>query len=334
MEDEYLSNGSYHQSPGDTTVTTSPGAGDPPEQDSSSTLLEKAIRGIVRDEMNYPPRETGILTPKGSDAFWLFILLGNITFVLWFLSESQVASEKLDLLTKIVPWLGTSAFALGYTWARDKVLALTRHGLFKIGQLLLFLVLFLSQLPILSIRPAILPQDALAKIADQKEPRKDGERIWLTLGTYKVKIDLLTRQPADDLTTSAEFELGYPDLLGSWWGKGGQPHWYLKYRSDIGTSGANTDITITKTDSSFDKSFLNSNLHTYENIPVNIKDANTLHIRGTEKVVGDLHSLDLPFGVYEIRANYLTCQKESDPQVIDMKNRGVDRFYVKFGECQ
>lgn len=305
----------------------------PPAKEPSALLLEKAIRGIVREELKNPGKESAALTPTALDAFWLFILLGNITFVLWFFSESQIASKRLDLLTKIVPWLGTSAFALGYTWARDQILALTRKRLFKIGQLMLFVLLSLSQLPILAIRPRIQPDDAQARIGDQKESRKNGDRVWLTLGTYGIRVDLLTRQLADSLTTPADFELGYSDLLGGLWGRGSQPQWYLKYRTDIVTSGPRIDITIDKTDSGYDRTFLSSNPHTFAGLPVKVKDAHTLQIRGSEGEAGDIHSLELPFGVYEIKAEYAACHKESTTQKIDMNNRSIERFKVTFEEC-
>jgi hypothetical protein len=269
--------------------------------------LEDAIRQIVREELNSPTKieSSEASRPTWKDAFWLAIFVIDVGLLLWWIPGSLLKDEHLDFLTKLVPWLGSYLFVLGYSWFRERILVFSRTKLFKgtlIALLVLLIPLYGSQMRLFHVSPRVEPkEETILKIDNETE--KDPENIWQSLRRHDVTV-----------TDSAgknerKFVLGFGDIFRSLMDSSYRPRWPLLYEVLIATQDPEAEVIIEKTDSEFDRDFVNQQVFSKTGLPLKFAGDRklTLHFIAPENQVGDTDTLRLPYGIYKMIARKESC---------------------------
>lgn len=220
--------------------------------------VEESLRELVREELK-GQKPTPL--PDKRQIVWLFLCVANTALLLWLLPETLFKNERIENLSKVVVWLGSSIFISSFVWFREKLLVLTLNGLFKIILVVALPVLtliYISQLNIFAIHPDIEPQDAEVIVRGQTLTEEDREDIALSLDTHWITV-----QPADwhpqnnpnQYPKPRKFKLTRLDVLRAWWGSD-QPRWYLVYDVYVQPQGAVDEVIVEPLKGEFDREFM------------------------------------------------------------------------------
>lgn len=184
----------------------------------AAVRLEESLRDLVHEEMGLQRAAAQRPTPSRTDAFWLFLCVADAALLLWLLPDEKLSNKKLELIGKLVTWIGGSLFVLGYVWFRDLFLAYVRNRSFKITLAVLpfFLVpLYVTRMDVLTIAHEIKPSYAELEI-DKLPAQKDKNR--LSLRTHDIIVRVKARDNDDkEKIYERPFTLRPGDVWRSWW---------------------------------------------------------------------------------------------------------------------
>lgn len=279
--------------------------------------LESAIRELVREELKKGPQpvtQEPPLQPKPSDGFWLFISITNIAMFFWWIPEGLWNNNIIDTLLKLVPWLGSSLFVLGYTWCHKRILELSRHRYFKAVQLAFlsfFLLLGFTQLSIFPINPLVEPEEAVLEINGKPYDKNQRKNIRLPIKNYKVLIKNDKQVASNEGPDVRQFYISYGDFIKTFWDSDYRPYFSPLYDVILHTQEPLTEVVIEKQGHDFDSDFLNNPRASHIGAPVEVDGKRTLHFRWPSPD-DTAHTLRLPYGNYK-----WMIKNESCPYVIE-----------------
>jgi hypothetical protein len=275
--------------------------------------LEESLRDLVHEEMGIV-RDSAQKkqTPSGKDAFWLFLCVADAALLLWLLPDAMLANKRMELVGKLLTWLGGSLFVLGYVWFRKLFLSFVRHRGFKITLITLpfFLVpLYVTQMDIFPGAPVVEPKNADLEIDGL--PRQK-ENLKLSLANHTV-IVRESGKYGEATGNEREFKFGPKVVWDRWWNDK-KFYWPLFYKVpvDFNLEGPEK-IELVKNDGRFDPEFRSSKPQlTVEGEGGEItnkdgtwRDDNSIvfdwpYSSGTEGSV----AVTLPYGKYLLTATY------------------------------
>ena len=202
--------------------------------------------------------------PSGFDAFWLVLTIVNCALILWLLPDRVLKADWFDVLGgKIAPWLATSVFVAGYTWFAAEILAFTRSKAFRVLQAVLFVPLFLLEVPLVTLRAEITPPNAQLLVDGVRVRRTHAE--WRD-DAYLHDIQLVLRPHRFELrppdyweakrAAAQDIELGWRDMLGAVF-KQRELHWSIVWPVTLSAPcSISRVIVIRQNHDSFDNNYL------------------------------------------------------------------------------
>lgn len=302
----------------------------------TNNRLDEIIRQIVREEITNPsvPAVSEPLQPTLKDGIWLLVMVTNVALLLALVPDTILTNSKLGLFLKLVPWLGSSLFVLGYAWFRDGILDLTRRRIFKVlllAALVILTPLAVSKLRIFRIHPLIEPSTAKVLIDDKPVMTNSDDGINVSLQSHTITI---MEDSADDGENADEkkqnkrkFQMSFREVFRAWRDSSYRPRWPLIY--DVTVSDQKlVDLIEIRKEGDFDPDFWAQPAPAYGGAEV---------IRGAEPGLllfnwtgGDV-SLRLPYGRYKLTARRQNCA-DSEDQTVDVK-KGVDSIAFQKDLC-
>src|SRR5712692_2861467 len=95
--------------------------------------LINGLRAIVREVLQEGDSKARRAKPRptGADAFWLVLFVADVGLFLAWLPTAILRNEQVEFLGKVLPWAGSGAYVLGYTWFREHILKWSRQFWFK-----------------------------------------------------------------------------------------------------------------------------------------------------------------------------------------------------------
>jgi hypothetical protein len=304
---------------------------------TTSARLEEAIRQIVREEIKHPSvaalsEETKKVTevpasspqPNLKDGLWLLLIVTNVALLLALVPDNVLTNSKLGLLVKLVPWLGSYLFVLGYAWFRDGILELTRHIIFKVlmlGALVILGPLSVSKLRIFQVHPLIEPSSA--------EVQVDGEPVAVdTKGEIRISLQRHTITISENSTdegekpNTREFQMSFREAFRAWRESTYQPRWTLLYDVAVSDQKAVDELEIRKA-GDLDPDFWRNPEPAYGGAAVTQgREPGMLLFKWTGGDVG----LRLPYGSYKLTARRQGCLDTEVQSVEVKKGVGPVRF--------
>jgi hypothetical protein len=169
-----------------------------------------------------------------ADAFWLVLTIVNCALFLWLIPDKVLKADWFDVLSgKIAPWLATSVFVAGYTWWTDEILQFSRSRVFRALQVVIFVPLFLTEVPLITISAEITPPNAQLWIDGERTTR--SRAAWRN-ESYLHDIQLVFKphrfevKPPDywdpNHNGAQEIELGWRDMFTALAGRR-EFHWSI-----------------------------------------------------------------------------------------------------------
>lgn len=168
--------------------------------------LTEAVRELIRQELQSPQETQAAVEPRISDAGWLLLTIADLVLLLSLVPARWFESPLAGVLEKLVPWLCSGLFLVGYTWFRDRLLIFTRTRYFKIALLSVFPLLLVSYTPVFAIRFMVEPAAGASLLVDGKPANPSG-KIWLHLRSYEISV-----RSAQSGATGRDLEIGPSDL--------------------------------------------------------------------------------------------------------------------------
>jgi hypothetical protein len=287
--------------------------------------LEESLRDLVQDEMGHVRAITQPQVPSRSDAFWLFLSAADAALLLWIIPDAMLTNKRLELLGKIVTWLGGSLFVLGYVWFRERFLGYVRNRGFKITLAVIPVMVvpfYLTQFDIFRIKPVVEPSSAELEIQGEK---RSIENLKVSLSGSTVIVRLRGQGP-----NAPVYERPFPMTAGDVWRSwfyNEQPYWPLVFEVPLGFNKEGPEkIVASKETKVFDSGYVPE--LTYMNGAQQLKLAGTWekdksiswgwpYEPGTKNSI----RLTLPYGKYRLIATYADnelCPKTSEDE-IDVK---------------
>jgi hypothetical protein len=279
---------------------------------SPSAALVEAVRALVREELDRPaPPITPVQSPTWRDGFWLLVFVVNVVFFVDLIPEKWSKHPALEMLGRILPWLGGGTFVLGATWFRERLLAFSRSRRFMVTMAAACVPLLLLQVRFVSLRPKIDPPDSPFYVDGALQTPQQGTfqgqaRIWLRLTGHAFKI-----QPHDSGGKTAEraIEWGWTRLLGAWLGNH-QPQWALVYPLTITTDGEGCKVHIAKSNpkEQLDTDFYDERLK---------KADDSLEFEPKD----NSETIKLPMGTYEFSVEKKGCETLKPPGPVNVPSK-------------
>jgi len=273
--------------------------------------LEESLRDLVHEEMGVVRASAPKQLPSSSDAFWLFLCVADAALLLWLLPDAMLANKRMELVGKLLTWLGGSLFVLGYVWFRDLFLSFVRHRAFKITLILLPIFLipaYVTQMDIFPASPIVEPPNAELEIDGVPRQKKN---LKLSLSYHAVIIRESGKHDESPIN-ERPFEFGPTDVWDTWWNNK-KFYWPLFYKVpvDFNLAGPET-IELSKDDGRFDSEFRTSK----PQLTFQGADGETNHFGAWREgnsiifswpyqpgAIGSI-SLMLPYGTYHLTATF------------------------------
>jgi len=275
-----------------------------------SEALAEAIRALVREELQQPiPSTVAKQPPTWQDAVWLLILIVNIVLCVALIPERWLKDPALEMVGKVLPWLGGGTFVLGTTWFRDRLLAFSRSRRFKIAMASAIAPLVLLQIHFIPLRPQVDPADSHFFVdGELQEGHFDGDtRIWVKLSRHTFKV-----QPHESGGSATErtIEWGWLRVLQVSLSNH-QPQWALIYPVNITSNGKGCRVHIRKVSAKgqFDSDFFDERLK---------KVADALEFEPKF----DSDEVRLPLGTYEFSVEKAGCDAIQYPGPVEVPLNG------------
>lgn len=281
-----------------------------PTKKSPLTQIDEALREIIREELGRTPTSTPEKRPHLGDAAWLVVIVTNLALLLALIPDSVLQSTKLGLIIKVIPWLGSYLFVLGYAWFSDQIIRFTRQPAFKVTQIVMLVVLAgvsFSRLQVFDIHPLIEPQGAEVMVdGGLVTVDKDGS-IAVSLKSHDITITDKSDKNQRGEPNEREFQLSFRDAFHAWRDSNYKPHWPLTYEIWFTAEKPISELEIRKIDGNFDADFWAKPSSTASKRPLTRgRDVNVLLFaweQNTRTV-----AFDLPFGTYKVLAKKFDCQ--------------------------
>ncbi len=278
----------------------------PEEEPSAAVQLETAIRSLVREELGKPQtQDEPEIVPRASDAGWFLVVVTNSVLLLTLVPDEWFKDPRIEILGKLVPWLGSGLFLVGCTWFRDRFLQIGRQRAFKVGMVITLVVLSLIQLPLFSINIAAAPADAKV-LVDSRLLDDPTRHQWLTLGRHEVRVV----QSLGEDRNERIFSLSSADLLPGFLGWSPERlRCPLLWKVDFAVPDhPGATLRIESSDGAFDDHFWNS----YAETPlVRISDSSDSTALFTLRSNSYAESAMIPVGSYRVTAQVQGCALES-----------------------
>ena len=279
-----------------------------------SEALVEAIRGLVREELKRPPPPPAAAQPPTwRDAFWLLVLVTDVVLFVGLLPEKGWNNPALEIIGKVLPWLGGGTFVLGATWFHDRLLAFSRSRASKMMLAYGFVPLLMFNVRFVPLWPTVEPSGSLFYVDDILQKPDLGQvgfqgesRIGLRLAHHTFKI--LPHETSS--TKERTIEWSWPRLLK--FGPGShQPQWSLIYPLTIVTDGAGCKVTISKFEpkEQLDTDFYDSRVR-------RVADCLEFEPKDTSETI------ELPMGKYRLRVEKTGCDPLNYPNPVNVPSVG------------
>jgi hypothetical protein len=294
------------------TTQGQPGSLEADESNQDVSAPVTSTEGAPSQEQAESQSDGGQATLK--HVFLFVVVVANVALLISLIPTEILGSQKLSSLLKVVSWLGSSVFVLGFKWLRDWILKLTEKVVFEVSQAVLFLALVLlvfSQLQIFKLHVVIEPDDAEVQI-DNGKPESVASG-WIEVSLQPHEIIVTDKKPDDnEQPIKRKFSLAFRDIFHAWRNPEFGIHLPLLYDVPIEVQNGINELEIRKNDRKFDPEFWNS--PPKSNLGKEVK-------RGSESgflVVSwkdHADSLRLPYGDYHIVARQKDCRDSEDQPV-------------------
>jgi hypothetical protein len=278
-----------------------------PDQVSSAEAVSKAIRALVREELNKSTPVSDIKTgpkPTWQDGAWLLILIVNAVLLVDVVPQEWWKNPGLEITSKVLPWLGGGTFVLGATWFREHILALSRKRFFKITMACSLAPLLVFHLPFVSLHPIVDPPDAELYVDGVNKGSFHGsEKARLRLWNHRFQI-----QPYNSTSVPPRvIEWTWRRLMAAWW-KNEQPHWALIYPVTIVSEGKGCVIHLRK--ESLDTDFSDEHLK---------RAGDHLDFAPNQ----NSEQINLPAGIYTISVDRPRCETLIHPASVSVSSEEI-----------
>lgn len=279
---------------------------------TASDRLSDAVREIVREALlqapaGAPDEKKKAETPKPGDVLFLLLLLFNISLLIFALPDSIRGDPRLDLAMKLLPPVAGGLFVLFTSWYRERVLSWSRRKVFRGSQVVFpVLVVALFWLPIVPVRVAVEPKEALLFVGTEAKERNHTARIWTSLRPHLFTI----RNSEGENINERVFLLRRRQLLGALW-REETFRWVLHYPVHIDSETKGITLRLELQGASFDEDFLDSKSLA----------GHFLKREGDHTIIFTMPPKDnaagtrLLLGEYKVTASKLGCQPQSLPNL-------------------
>jgi len=261
--------------------------------ESPAERLAQAIRDVVGDTTRADDGQAQ-KKPNFADALFLFVAVLDVWLFLWLVPAEYLDSKQFERLEKIIPWLGTYVFALGYTWFSQQLLGLGKKKWFRLSLLgtLVFLILFLAPLWYLPVQ--VSPSDAELLIDDDPTVVTEEGGVWLDFRSHRLR--LVSAGAAEE--QGRQFEVTRAQLFSALWTRNSVFPMAQIYKVDVGFSDeapSGCTVWVRKEDGEFDSDFLERYMRREKIAGLLIRSPGQRSQVLMRKTEGTIH---LPFGIY------------------------------------
>lgn len=290
------------------------------ETKPAESQLDKAVRAIVAQEMAEKLGVSLPSVPKPTvrDACFFLLLIAEAVLLVKWIPQGSFKDERVEFLSKLVPWLGGGAFFIGFGWFREHALSWTRGWIFRGFLIVAFAITLTMNFPLFSVSLQVPPM-AKVFLDNSEDPLFKGDekgydkQIRLPLGRYKFK---MVREPGG-FDNEKECSLTMKALLSTIWKQSFQlscdlpPVWAIV---QLSVSDKGSQIEIQRLEGSLpDGSERTAQLPDQE-AQVSKLNATTLLVKLEPNALG--FSIKLPTGKYQFKTKKQGCDSSQEERIV------------------